>query len=95
MFDYAPTGDLGFLSTDWLMVLTALSVPEDLPGREQIVSQTSSLFSPESARTFWHPGKKDSGPDCGMATRAEGKTAVGGEGGGGGKGRLARLVFVH
>ena len=59
VFDYSLTGDLGCLSTDWLMVLTALSFPEDLPGREQIVSQTSSLFSPESARTFWRPGKKD------------------------------------
>lgn len=51
------------LNRKWRMVFTTWTFPEDIASREIFMSRTSLLFSPESTRASWHPGKKDSGPE--------------------------------
>lgn len=51
------------LNRKWRMVFTTWTFPEDIAAREIFMSRASSLFSPESTRASWHPGKKDSGPE--------------------------------
>lgn len=58
------------------MVFTTGTFPEDIAARE-IMSRTSSPFSPESTRASWHPGKKDSGPEIVPWCWAESSSQVG------------------